>query len=76
MKTAIILSILGGLLLIGIATTGYLNGRIDTTQTIQKEDMIRVDDRQRKLIDQTARVETKVDSMQLTLDRIEKKLDD
>lgn len=75
MKLAILLAILGAFLTLGIAATGHLNSRIDATQVVHKDDMVRVDERQRKLIDQTARVETKVDTMQKTLDRIEEKLD-
>ena len=76
MKIAIILPIFGAFLLVGIATSTLINGRIDTTQEMHRVDIVRIEETQKKHIEQIAVVETKIDTVQRTLDRIEEKLGD
>lgn len=76
MKTAIILPIFGAFLLVGIAATTALNSRIDVTQEVHKDDVVRIEETQKKHIEQIAIVETKIDTVQRTLNRIEEKLND
>ena len=75
MRTAIILPIFGSFFLVGIAAVTVLNGRMDGTQTMHREDVVRIEETQKKHIEQIAVVETKIDTVQKTLDRIEEKLD-
>lgn len=76
MKATIIFPILGAFLLVGIATSTLINGRIDATQEAHRIDVVRIEETQKKHIEQIAVVETKIDTVQKTLDRIEGKLDD
>ena len=76
MKAAILFPILGAFLLVGIATSTLINGRIDATQETHRIDVVRIEETQKKHIEQIAVVETKIDTVQRTLDRIEGKLDD
>ena len=75
MKAAIIIPIFGAFLLVGIAATTALNGRVDNTQTMHRQDIVRIEETQKRHIEQIAVVETKIDAVQDTLDRIEEKLD-
>ena len=74
MKAAVILPILGALVLIGIASVTFTNDRITGVQRTQKEDVVRIEETQKKHIEQIAVVETKIDNVQRTLNRIERVL--
>lgn len=74
MKTPVVLSILGSLVLIGIASITFTNERITSTQETHRNDVVRIEETQKKHIEQIAVVETKIDGVQRTLDRIERLL--
>lgn len=74
MKASVILPVLGALVLIGIASITFTNDRITDVQRAQKEDVVRIEETQKRHIEQIAVVETKVDNVQRTLDRIERVL--
>lgn len=85
MKASVILPVLGALVLIGIASITFTNDRITTTQETHKQDVVRIEETQKEYIrfesvqrsldrERLAVVETKIDNVQRTVDRIERVL--
>jgi len=68
MRTAIILPILGGLLMIGVATTATLNNKIERVEDKCAHRLERIEDK----IDSQAKA---IKELTVTIGRIEEKLD-
>ena len=68
MKTAIILSILGGLLMIGIAAATTLNNKVDRVEDKSTQRLERIEDK----IDNQSK---DINNLSIAIGRIEEKLD-